>query len=1037
MSLWLIFKTIMSGFFDSTSDIVFDSGSTPLQWATRVFSDPLTLAHRIPADLASADYITPESEEAFYLDWQTRDTEIGFRLLDRRREELLRGVEVYRSALTRKRKTITLTRTRLDALQKLNAAEKDPARKQPQQIFSQLDAEVRAAQAELNALRRYVAPVEALHTMLQPVVGGASNDDHHLAEQRMRLLGQAWRGWMRVYAFRRAYPAAASATLTVEAGPLFEGLVVAQDDEAPAPFATDIVIERDTLCYLRHFLDAIVALSRECAPYFSAPARPAPEGESWPVLMQLLRAITEFFYVCGFELPLISNNLIIDLDDPEKLWIYYHERQEWQPAPAESISNRLRRDASLVAHLIAANPPLLGWRNIDDVRVAAVESNNLQPYRSTGLARLDLNPGARTPKFQSAYRLTGRLLERLTAFDSALSGSLQSALGGPLETLTAMARLDHQAFKLPGDAAAMPDAERMQWLARFWKTMGKRRPVALLGDRYAKDVTAGLNELGEPSPDRSSLLSIQLSTFLSRTAIGADKSAAQDLLAGLLMADQIRLVELVNASLTFVGEIATGVSVAKQPAQLDSFVTSWPVMASRHEEEISRRFNVKWLSTQQPLWRVLSAAVPAVWEFWSALAKNEGWSASLANVGIEEGLVSLLTLSAELTRLAVMVESASPFAAERLNLEPESTGRAVLAAFQPHQRITAVSDLLRFYYDPDVPHDAWIAFTGSFKQYLQQLHNDLKQLDSEAAHVTLLGGVIKQLELHYPTLPARRIARRSGKLMTLTQDAMALPVKPAALDDKDAAAVDAICSDLLGKEGLDRLAFLKLLAILREPELRTAFHQIASARKALHACCGETKLRRAIVSMPGALRDTATMIADLPVDGDGAPVIDADKGGQLTAYLTQLDAFQRYAETALGGSALYQAEDREDVRHLAMGERTSLLLFAVFNRPFCILVRERAALAVDSFEDYLKQQVVGQLSDWQPEYLLLCAVGLRRHESGLIVTGSDIGCDPIFLEPERAASERTLVTLVRGKFHLAAAVLKHELPDMRVSVQPN
>src|SRR5205823_851874 len=136
---------------------------------------------------------------------------------------------------------------------------------------------------------------------------------------------------------------------------------------------------------------------------------------------------------------------------------------------------------------------------------------------------------------------------------------------------------------------------RFHWLSHFWKTMGKRRPLALLGDAYAKEVTAKLNALGEPSPERSSLLSIQLSTLLSRTALGeSDKPGFQDLLTVLMLADQIRLVELINATCDFVNQITTHI-IENQAGDLAALVRDLAAIAIKQEEEIAKRFNTKWL----------------------------------------------------------------------------------------------------------------------------------------------------------------------------------------------------------------------------------------------------------------------------------------------------------------------------------------------------------------------------------------------------------------------------------------------------------
>jgi hypothetical protein len=785
----------------------------------------------------------------------------------------------------------------------------------------------------------------------------------------MRLFGLSWRGWMRVRAFERAFPGKQYALPDNETPPLFDGLIINGSDAAVSPIATDIIITREVASYLHHCLSAIAALSGDMAPYFHSAARAQLPASSWPDMMVLLHAITEFFYFCGFEIPILSNNLIIDLDDPAKLWIYNGDRQQWQAAEVESLSNRIKRDSAMAAHLIGANPHFLSWRAIEDVSVRpmpglpqASSQPGLQPYRSTGLSRMEINAVTRAHKFHNANKLIGVVIERLTQADQNLNAVFHSPLGGALETIIGMAMLDARAFNLIKDAEPLPDSERFHWLSHFWKTMGKRRPLALLGDGYAKEVAAKLNALGEPSPERSSLLSIQLSTLLSRTAIGeSEKPAFQDLLTVLVLADQIRLVELINATCDFVNQATTHI-LENQHQDLTTLIRSLAALALRQEEEIARRFNAKWLTAPQPIWKLFCACVPANWEYWVKVAKKEGWSASLNQLAPEEALALLLQLCADVIRLIVLLEAASPIVAERLAFDAENTGRAVLNAFHRYQRNISIIELIRFYYDQDVPHDAWIAFTSSFKGYLQQLHNDLQQFDS-GAQTAMLANVIKQLELHYPSLTP---AKRSAPKATFTRVADSLPIKPALVDDADARAIEMIGGELLAQDGFDRLTFLKLVALLQYPEMRGKLHFFANARNQLRAAFPDAKHRRLFFSAPSVLADSAQFLANNSNAGDSM-TISNEVSAQLQEYFTRLEPFQRYVEASLGSSNIFPPECRAELSgslsgslsgDLSAAGPTQLILFAVLNRIFCVPARGRAAQSLEQFEEFLHQQAV-------------------------------------------------------------------------------
>ncbi|MEW6732016.1 MAG: hypothetical protein AB1489_11880 [Acidobacteriota bacterium] len=1019
---------------------------SPRQWAERVFGDPLALAHRIPAELFSADYLTAEDEAALYLDWQTRDTEIGYRLLEEQREELLRAIEVFRAALVKKRKAITLTRTRMDALQKISAA--DPSR-YSEQNRAQLDSEIRTRQAELQALRYYIAPLEALDTLLRPIIGGASNEDHNLAEQRIRLLGQSWRGLMRVYAFRRSFPTRPVGLLADGLTPLFPGLVVSHCEEAPSPFNTDLLFELDTAAYLHHCLEVIVLLSEEMKVYFQSQGRPQFTPSAWPTVMQLLRAIVELFYFCDFEIPLLSNNLIIDFDDPSRIWIYRTEEQQWQTAPEETPGNRLKRDAALAAYLLISAPPLTRWQSIDAVNASATGPDvqarlNLQPYRVTGLARLDLDPLTRTHKFQTACQLTGKVIKRVSDADTKLAARLHSPLGGPWETLAGMALLDHRAYSFP-DAVPLPDLERFRWLSHFWKTMGKRRPLMLLGEQYAKQVTAGFAALGEPSPENSSVLSIQLSALFARATSGeGEKVSLPDPLTALMLADQIRLMELLNSTWNFVGGVIArlGSITEDVEAVLPVELATIAAGADRQEDEISKRFNPKWLTASQPIWALLRGCAPKAWDFWAKLADRQPWTSALIARPLEESVTGLLRLCADLIRMMVLLECSSPIAAERLSIDPEQNGRKVLDSFQRCQRgggtlSAVVAETISYYYDPDVQHDAWLAFTTSIKSHLQLLYDDLKQIDSAGTQSALLGDTIKQFELHYPTpVLKRRAAYKSDAISLQADDALALPIKPAIIDEGDASAIEALCNELLGREALDRLSFLRLLALLQVADLRAAIHFFAALRQLLRDSFPDAKQRRTFFSAQSAMRDTAQFLTNLKSHGEALNFAEQEQT-QLKEYLAKLDAFQRYVEGALAGTAFYQLEDITELRSFSSGRHINLVLFLVFNKPFCGLVRTRAKETLASFEQFLLDRVGSQLTEWKPEYLILGAVGLHSSNEGLLITGTELEIDPIFVEPNKAASDRLLVTFLRSKYQLVTAILKHELPELKIMVQPS
>lgn len=1037
----------MSGYFDASADFFFSgsdnkSGDTSLtRWIERVFADPMPLTHRISPDIFNAENLTTQQETALYLDWQTRDTELGYRLIERHREELMQSSESFRNALAKKRKQVTFTRTRLEALQKINATELNPSLKHPQHIFGQLETEVRTAQEDLQVLRYYVANLAILDIFLKPVIGGASNESQFLSEQRMRLLGQSWRGWMRLQSFAKSFsnyhfPLPVNETASA---PMLTGFVVTVSEGVINPLKTDILITQEVAAYLHHSLQAIRVLSIEVEGFFCAEERPKLKDNPWSKLMFLLRAITELFYFCWFEMPIASNNLIVDIDEPSKFWFYQAQTQQWQPTASEGLNLKLKREAATLANFIVNTPSLLTWRTPTDINISALITpqcqRGLQPYHSVGLANLELNATKHTHKFQSGYNLAGKIIEQVVNADSNLSEAFNSPLGGPLETLTAMALLDYQAFTLLPKKEAIPENELLQYLAQFWKSMGKRRPMALLGERYARTVGAKFKEIGEPSPERVSQMSIQLSAVLSRTAtIFGDqrKSTSQELLGAVALADQIRLAELVNSTWKFIEEVANIINFAEEGVALASIINSLPAKLAEHETNIGKRFSTKWVTAKQPIWQVLSASVPIVWDFWAKLAENQPWTASLSQLAPDDAVVALLSLCADNSRLLAILESSSQITLERLATDAETAGNIVLAAFQRYQYSAAVIELMRYYYDTEISHDGWIAFTSSLKLYLQQLQGDLQKFGA-TAQIDILTNITKQLETNYPTpVITRRTAKKAVSIGLRIVDAMSL--KPAILDKNDIEAVETIINNLIGQQALDSSLFLKLVASLQMPDNKAHIQFLAKHADFLKQRFPNNRFRQLFFNMPSVTQTITSYLAGLGLEANTS-ALTSEIVFQLEEYLTQLDVFHHYLKNILSETSACPREDLSEIQALVQNFRANLILFQVFDQTFFFIVRERVSNTLERVQEFLQSLAVGQLADWKPEYLILGTVGIYKNEQGLVIGSSEVPLDPIFTDPSSTLAERMMMTYLRNKYQLILSLLKRELPEMQMQVQ--
>jgi hypothetical protein len=1027
-----------------------------LKWAERVFADPLILARRIPSEIFTTDQITPDYEAALYMDWQVRDTELGYRFLEEQRERLVSSVQNFHKAIARKERAILFTRARMRGLQKIDLAGNALPISGAQTVFSQLEEEEQALKASLKRLQFHTLAVNTLDSILRPVAGDVSDEHYRLAEQRMRLLGQSWRGWIRVRACKLNFPGSDYRVPPIADGPapLIDGIVIQHSADAPSPMATDLLIRPEVAAYLRHCLMAIAALSAEMAPYFQSRNRQQPDPSSWSTPMLLLRAIVEFFYFCSFEMPVLSNSLAVSLEEPSVILSYNFEKGYWQPV-AEALSNMLKRDSATVAHLILSTPQLPQWERAvdelapsDEIIESASTLSGLQPYRGTGMARMNINPSTQVFKFQPAYKLTGKLIDRLICDDPYLSGIFQSPLGNGFETITGIAALDLQAFKISG-AEQMPAKERFQWLSNFWKTMGKWRPIALLGDNYTKEVSAGITAMGEWAPERSSMVSIQL-PILTRAVTGRGKKAVpKDPISNLSLGDQIRLLELLNSTWTFVDEIAMRIRKIGDKRSLQAIIDLLSDVTPGEETDIAKRFNEKWLTSEQPFWNLLRGCAPSVWECWTKLA-NQSWTDQLLALPPEEVPGALLHLCADAIRIIVLLESISPIAADRLNVDAETACRVALNAFQhchngkgQNDPLATIPELIRYYFDFEVPYDAWIAFTSSLKTYLHQLHEDLKNFDADNTVTTIFAEAIWQLELHFPP-PIESNSTGIETQSALSQESESRTqingsdsaVSSAAVNEKDASSIDQICGRLSIENEFNRLLPLKLTALLQLPQLRDSIHLLAAIDEPLSDHFPDPSIRCRFFSTPTATRDIGQFLTNHRSEEDNKLNFSPEARKQLQEYLAKLSTFQDYVESVLGSSPFCRPEDRYDLCAIAPGELTDLLLFTIFDRSFCILARNGISDCKDYIEKFLSEKASNQISNWNPEYLILGAVGLRAGDYGMTLTGPNLKIDPTFTEPERRSSQRLMIDFLSGKYQLASEILRQELPQLRVVIQP-
>lgn len=1012
------------------------------QWAYLAFVDPLSLVPKFSTASNYGETVSDNELTALYADWQTRESEIGYALVERRRRELQAAIDCYQAALERRQRTVSFARARLQTIQRINATEPDQSLHYPQEQIAWLENEIRVSESEGCYLRLYTSRMAALANVIKSLQGSGQSE---LVEQYCRLIGNSWRGLMKLRSFEKKFPQLIPKTEPGEGAQAIMAGQIIRQVAAESPLHTDITLSNSTIAYLKHQLRTIALLARRARVLFDPKQQNAHLEGNWPPVMILLAAITEFFYFTNFEMVYSSHGKVVEQIDVAKVWLFNTEIKDWQQFDESSIE-RLRRHSIEAALLLAESPPFLRCTNVEDISTACQSAlprftptalaQAYGPYQCAGLARMEQRTESKTFKFLNASPLIGQVLSQVVATDEALNVTFNSPWGNPMQTLIGMANLEPRAFGLQGGEELLSRNMALKVLGNFWKRMGKQRPVALLGENYAKQIYTGLASIGESAPERSSLLSIHLTNIFNNTLFtAAAGKGPTDLLTVLMLADQIRLMDLLDLSWSYAQAVISDLQTVRTLPEIAALIKSGGTFA-RYESEIAKRFNEKWLNAKQPLWTILRGAAPHAWGFWSKLATGNSVAQLLSKAEPAQALGFLLLPLADVVRLMLLFETSSPVLAERQKVDAETAARDLLSGFiifreWPSPLGTIVPENLSYYFDPTVTHDAWLAFTESVKMHLRQLGEDLKTRQASEPIMEMLNTVLDRLEANYPT-PQRAQAElpKSGGTGTLEL----IEIDDCELAESDCQFLHMLCRELFGERGLTHIIFLKALGLWRSRELHAHLHTISSHRKQLRELLDEPSLRAMLLSSPGVVRDVGNLLGEKKSE-----TIDDALAAKLINYLKGQRDYQQQLDAVLALPAIPFDEDRQRILELTVktnGEYSDLLIMALGNTPTFIAVNEAgAAAALVRFESELRIRAQRQFPDWQPEPLLLGAVTLCASHAGLALSNSRLEIDPIFQEPDKPSSARTLWTFASNKMGLALRQLQAELTDSIIAIR--
>lgn len=1008
--------------FTFTSDTgVGEKGAEKWNWAASVFCDPLAMPPRLQTKWASQ---LPEGgEAALYSDFQTRDTELGFRLLEARVPQLKLALHCFQNGLVKNQRAITTIRTRLDAIEKINQSEPNPALRHPPEVIAGLQRELTEASEEFEYLRGFTGRLDSLASIIELIADTSGADSFR--EQCFRLIGLSWKGQMKQKAFQQRFPHLRYHVNQQPGQPLHFNLPGAKG----IPEA-NITIDEATAGYLIHCLETIATMALESMPLFDAQQRKQYLSGSWSPPLMMLRAIVELFHYCNFELPYQFSTRYVDRDEPVRIWNFQAGDNQWSSSTEEQLGDRLKRQAAEIASLLISPPPFLSCTDMAELSrycrpsIAAGEISahgQHLPYASVGLARLDCDQRNKVFKFQSGYELSAQLLDQLVATQPHLTRAFQSALGGTLLTLRGLAKLEPAAFKAEG---AIEDSDRFSLLSRFWRLVAKHRPLALLGHDYAKAVYAGMAANGEPPPDRSSLLSVHLSSVFTQTAM-AKGAQLNDPIAALVLSDQIRLVELINESWAFANDCFMRLA-GNGPADLEQLFKT-TTLSPEHETVLARSFNSKWLQATQSIWSLIRAAAPELWRFWTQLSNKISVQDMLTAVDAESGIDYLCKISAETIRLMLLVETCSPVFAERLIAGAEDGCREMLGAFAPFAGFAKLVATVGYYFDLSIQHDRWLAFTSNFHRHLKDLSRGLEQSEQARPQLDMLKAAITQLEIQYPDIAEQQQVSVDTQVAASAAGTQKVTV---AIDEAVAQSVETICQQLLGGQAFapDRLP--EMIGLARIDGMGEELRAIAQLSETLKSNI-EDSLRPLIFSSSTALADINKIVKQASAFTDAART-------EVINYLVKVKQFVSFIQNSLSDTLFCEADAAARLKNAAFADsesRIGFFLCSAYGATLCSLseVRDEAA-AIAKARDSVMARVGDRLPNWQPEILMLGGGRLRCGKGVITLCGID-DLNPVFSEPKGAVSARLLWYALKMRFEIAQRVIGNQIPGVKLTVE--
>lgn len=1047
----------MSQFPDQSGTFIFDLDNVKpggddsvkqLAWAQRVFAEPVLTATKLNLIIPTGNKIDNDSETALYVNLQSRDSELGVQLIDARKLALREAVQSFRQAITKRERDLSVGRTRIEALEKINASEPNPQLRYGTHVFDEILVQIDTDNRELNYLRRWVTSFDALEAILQTF---DDNNRVRVSEQLTRMVSQSFRADMRQRAFAQNFPNAVKARLPklepYAQNNSFNGLLL------PLTAGTiPIAIDLRTAAYLRHFLEAISQLAAQATEQLRT-GKPTAENEWFP-LLSLLRAIVEFFFICNFEMPFIYTHVAVDAEDTAQIWSFDQASASWQPTTDDVNTNRyLKRISSEVARLFADNSELVNARTRDELnrflKLAVPATNKpqemppLYPYTSCGLAEFDLNAANQKIKLQNAFTSIGTIIENIIADQPSCQRIASSPLGGPLQTLLGMAEFDARAFGLT-EAQTLKDKDRFQMLANFWSRMGRWRAIAMLGEDYAKKVTKGMESLGQPGPEHPTFLSIVLKPTITSIAM-AKGVEMTDPFSSLVIADQIRLIEMINGTWVVANDFLNRFKDVHSQGKLKRILENVPQFTQESCAELQKRFNTKWIGATNWIWSLLRNTTPNLWEFWSRLGNDNLWEIYIKQQPLA-GLSGIIKLWCETARLILLIETSGSGITEKLSTNAEMVSQTILDSVQSYLQgntmPAVLSDTINYYYDPEVRLDSWRAFTTSFHTHLRQMESDLRAMNAGEKHLAGVRALVEQLATLFPGSESSDASQVSDIIVTP-------PVSPdqaGALTEKDAEIFSKLFFEMLGMPDTDTIIFLKVLSLLARKETKDIIYQTSHIRPLIERLLPVRDPRLLLFTLPNTTKNYLNYLVSLDnkvLDNEEMMVTLKERTKE---YFEQVQSFSQNLSMVSAHIPNILPLDRElivkflNAQSPANRDLPFLMVFACDQLVMDICPNNadrfyQVESAIGKIRAYLRETLEAKFEEPSVEIFPIGGGRIACREDNLFLTGHNESFELSFSEPDKAMSNYLLSKISSIKFSFAAQLLRAEFPNLRFIAQ--